>query len=617
MFTNRLFDNGLMKACLAAVFAIGLTACSSSSNTASVEPPAPPPPTTDPEPTPPSDLETTQAAAMAAAEAAKAASDAADMAADGAEAATANVATLQTGEMARMHAEAARDAADMAMAAYMNAKAASDAAAAATTASAAGAARVNAEAAAAEASAQQDAAEGAAMMASEAADMELMIDGKDKSVGGSSLNADDGRLEQTIADQTTITGRMMSMDPGHEAPAFTGRHGAQENPTTTAMEAVAYQQAVAARSVDIGRTLDSSDDTSRLMLITHYQGSKTVRTYYRTPLANGGENIVATHVAGSRAGQIFIHNGADGTAQTDDDLYAELTFKGMYYPVTDSGAVVADSGTATENAAADDLDASDMIAADAEPAAVYSYFHLGADGQPGGDGNNADGVRYVIETGREETHADDQLEISYARVDTMVTLPAIGTDPATQVAAKDIQTTAQLPDAKPYDHIHFGVWAGLSDAGDDGFQTIADLGIGFVQSIGDGMTAAGDMPNRGTATYNGDWAAAVQGASEGAMMLEHGAATLTADLDKSTLTAALDGLATLSGAIAGNTFAGTMATIMDDDPHGLDTGGAFTGSFSGGFYGAGAAEAGGVFDFSSDGSGAFRGAFGGVQADDE
>ena len=616
MFTNRLFDNDLMKACLAAVFAIGLTACSSSSDPAPAEPPAPPPQTSEPEPAPPSDLETTQAAATAAAEAAKAASAAADMAADGAEAATANVATLQTGEMARMHAEAARDAADMAMAAYMNAKAASDAAAAAATASAAGAARVDAETAAAAAAAQQDAAEGAAMMASDAAGMELMVDGKDKSVGGSSLNADDGRLEQTIGDQTMITGRMMSMDPGHEAPAFTGRHGAQENPTTTAKEAVAYQQAVAARSVDIGRTLDSSDDTSRLMLITHYQGSKSVRTYYRTTLAGGGENIVATHVAGSRAGQIFIHNGADTTPQTDDDVYADLTFKGMYYPVTDGGAATTNTDTATDNAVDDDLDASDIIAAGAEPAAVYSYLHLGDDGAVGGTGTAADGVRYVIETGRETTHATDTVEISYARVDTMVTLPAIGADP-TQVAAKDIQATGQLADAKPYDHIHFGVWAGLSDAGDDGSQTIADLGIGFVQSIGDGMTAAGDMPNRGTATYNGDWAAAVQGASEGAMMLEHGAATLTADLDKSTLTAALDGLATLSGAIAGNTFAGTKATIMDDDPHGLDTGGSFTGSFSGGFYGAGAAEAGGVFDFSSDGSGAFRGAFGGVQADDE
>ena len=37
------------------------------------------------------------------------------------------------------------------------------------------------------------------------------------------------------------------------------------------------------------------------------------------------------------------------------------------------------------------------------------------------------------------------------------------------------------------------------------------------------------------------------------------------------------------------------------------------GEFSGGFYGAKAAEAGGIFEFSSESSGAFRGAFGGAR----
>ena len=46
---------------------------------------------------------------------------------------------------------------------------------------------------------------------------------------------------------------------------------------------------------------------------------------------------------------------------------------------------------------------------------------------------------------------------------------------------------------------------------------------------------------------------------------------------------------------------------------GLDASADFEGSFSGGFYGAKAAEAGGVFDFASEDNegGAFRGAFGG------
>ena len=44
MFNNHLFHKHLIKACLAAVFAIGLTACSSSSDTSSTTPPPPPDP---------------------------------------------------------------------------------------------------------------------------------------------------------------------------------------------------------------------------------------------------------------------------------------------------------------------------------------------------------------------------------------------------------------------------------------------------------------------------------------------------------------------------------------------------------------------------------------------
>ncbi len=45
MFNNYLFDKNLLTACLAAVFAIGLTACSSSSDQATPAPTEPPPPT--------------------------------------------------------------------------------------------------------------------------------------------------------------------------------------------------------------------------------------------------------------------------------------------------------------------------------------------------------------------------------------------------------------------------------------------------------------------------------------------------------------------------------------------------------------------------------------------
>ena len=160
----------------------------------------------------------------------------------------------------------------------------------------------------------------------------------------------------------------------------------------------------------------------------------------------------------------------------------------------------------------------------------------------------------------------------------------------------------------------FGAWAGLGDADDDGSQAIADMGIGFVQSIGDGL-AGDDVPNSGSGSYAGNWAATVQG-MDGALSLTSGAASLGADFGKGEITATLTGLATLSGDIAGDTFSGTKATVGSDNMHFLDPAADFGGSFSGGFYGANGAEAGGIFDFASDGGGAFRGAFGGNRTDD-
>ena len=194
-------------------------------------------------------------------------------------------------------------------------------------------------------------------------------------------------------------------------------------------------------------------------------------------------------------------------------------------------------------------------------------------------------------------------------------------------ADKNFEVTAKIADATGYNHIHFGVWAALGAAAKNGTQKLSGLGIGFVQNFsGVGLTSIGgtsaDMPNSGVGTYNGNWAAAVQAADDegnGDITLEHDAATLTANFGKGDFTAVLTGLATLTGDIDGNTFSGDEAKLLNDaaetgeaaDLLGAD--GKFTGSFSGGFYGAKAVEAGGVFDFTSDDAedGAFRGAFGG------
>ena len=104
---------------------------------------------------------------------------------------------------------------------------------------------------------------------------------------------------------------------------------------------------------------------------------------------------------------------------------------------------------------------------------------------------------------------------------------------------------ATIPEATDYKHIHFGVWAALGAPAKNGEQDISDLGIGFVQSIGEGLSGT-DMPNSGTADYNGNWAAAVQAEDEegdGDISLVSGTADFEADFSKATINANLMGLA--------------------------------------------------------------------------
>ena len=165
-----------------------------------------------------------------------------------------------------------------------------------------------------------------------------------------------------------------------------------------------------------------------------------------------------------------------------------------------------------------------------------------------------------------------------------------------------------------YDHIHFGVWADLERTpSDNGSQTIADLGIGFVQNYdGSGVTADQGF---GKVEYNGDWVAAVRrqyasDAEKGAIQIHSDAAKLTADFAKDEFTGVLTNLATLTGKMTGNGFLGTKATLITHAD--LNSAGTFTGSFSGNIYGPDGDEAAGVFAFDGGENGAFTGAFGGT-----
>ena len=104
---------------------------------------------------------------------------------------------------------------------------------------------------------------------------------------------------------------------------------------------------------------------------------------------------------------------------------------------------------------------------------------------------------------------------------------------------ESIVVRAAIPTVAAYEHIHFGVWASLGDADEmDGSQSLAALGLGFVQNISDsGIT---DRLGIGTVTYEGNWVANVQrqnaAAGTGAINPEQGDATLTANFDEDEFT---------------------------------------------------------------------------------
>ena len=534
--------------------------------------------------TAPDVLDPIKKAASDAADAASTAAMAARAASDAAMTAAMNRATIQTGEAnsaahamyADMHADTAESESGKAATASQMAQDAMDAATATPQRLAAEAARDAAMGAQEDAEAAQGEAESDAMM-------ELKIDGTMKSVGEVMIDATAPNNVITIG---TGANRRVE-NTGFQADLQEEMTGAVTGvdfvANTAPIADVAYVQAVAARDIDIGKTVDSADDMARLAIITQYVGSKTVKVYAN----EGGTDEVTT-----RAGRMSVIDGTDGTRNTDDDTYVPLRSEGMYYPVDNTGG------------SADTLEFGDVVVATAEGQAVYSFLDVGPDGAVGG----GDDVKVYVVLGTMST-TGSTTTYTYNVID----VDANASDATTDGAVEQVQVTANIPEATDYDHIHFGVWAALDEDGTDP----SSHGIGFVQNIvSDGsMTAV--MPNFGGATYNGNWVATVQVADpdgNGEISIQDGMAELTADFVDDDIMVDLMGLAMLEGDISDNTFSGTKATV-GTNTLGLTADEDFTGSFEGAFFGVGAAEAGGVFSFGSDDNeaGAFAGAFGGAR----
>lgn len=573
----------LMTICCAAVLTLGLAACGGGDddNTAQA-------PVTMPEPMPapdpgPTDLEETQTAAAELATAAMTASTNAAASASSAEEATATLATLQTGGTAMASAMAAQMAAEDAAKAASDAAAASTAAAAATTGDAAESAWADARAAKEAADAAEAEAMEHAMAAIEAAMTELHIDGTMKSVGESSVDADAGTLtSQTDGTMTGFIGSVSRDVVAVDGVAFDQRGTQATDPADDTNNAtdVAYVQAVATGSASIGKMLDTSDDMARLTIITAREGKRNVRVFADRAADTSADGLLTS------AGELV----ADIDTGTEGNQVASVKSIGNFYMATPPA-------TDTANA----LDAMDVVNPGSDPVELFELSGT----VTGGTAPTTVYARVVSTTTTNTADGTTTTTRVYQAVD-ITAFAALDSPADGDNNPEQVQVTAAIPTAVDYDHIHFGVWAGLRGNEDGDNSVIADLGIGFVQNHDGSGVTTGHVT--GTATYSGDWVAVVRPMHSTALSVEDGHAALTANFSTDEFTGTLTGLATLEGSLSGNTFSGTDATVSHED---MDASGTFAGSFSGALYGPDGAEAAGVFSFDGGEAGAFVGAFGG------
>ena len=601
----------LGKTASALLLALAMAGCGSSGET-TAEPPMP-----EPEPVPPTEAEISidaaQDAAAAAATAAETAAGSAEMAAAAAEEASMNRAAVQTGDSnstaaamkARMYADAAA-AADEAAAQSAAAAATSDVTAAVTAKVAAEAAQATAEAAVPMAEAYQAMAEADAMS-------ELMIDGKTKSVGESTLTIDTfARVETPAAPDTPNKTGFQSKHSYSSAAKARVPYVYLVGPPVAITPAVT---GVASRPINLGVVYDTSDDMARVHLVHSYDSlQRRVRiiTGIDGMVSVVGETNPATAalpVSMSKTGIANVPMAAlpDYSGNPVDVTLTPVS--GVFYRVdtpTTPGATTATVGT---------------IQATAKPVPVYSFTYTTdvVSGTPA-----TPGVSQTVMVALTSTQADTNGVTTYTFAPVTEGLYA-PTDSAglldrTNQQAQTIYSRVDVPVAKMYEHLHFGVWTDTKDnpflAGEN---LIASRGIGFVADAGGGgMTA--DMPVFGDALYKGNWVAAVQANhvdGEGGISVQDGRAMMDAHFVRNTVTINLTGLASMSGKISGNTFSGDgNATATNTALNAA--GGAFTGTVDGAFYGPQGAEVGGVFDYDSLGSvgGAFRGAFGAARETD-
>ena len=360
--------------------------------------------------------------------------------------------------------------------------------------------------------------------------------------------------------------------------------------------------------VMIGSKYDSPDDKARLRLITHYS-SKTKKIGL-----HGADLNAARDAAGSETVELESTDEAPyGMYDHDNDANTPalevFQASNIDFYVLHTTGKVPQATFSSHNAITywiEDLAPEDDAPNKAKPTKAGNVFYY--------DSTVNDGARDALRLVAIKTGTDGTVKYVYRLI-----------------RAYEGPAAPVLEEAKAYEHINYGIWSTLDPSGTQS----ADLGIGFVQKRPEGIRTGSDMPS-GSATWIGHYVANVRSARSADIGIsEHaGTSTVTAKFDDNTVTVVLGlededdyplnsddtRLATLEGAISGDRFSGTKVTnitALGGLTASADNGGdtpIYTGEFSGAFFGAKAAEAGGIFHFvHKDNDGTFNGAFGGVK----
>ncbi|WP_136661893.1 transferrin-binding protein-like solute binding protein, partial [Nitratireductor sp. XY-223] len=406
---------------------------------------------------------------------------------------------------------------------------------------------------------------------------------------------DDGKPTYRVGDVMIVPGAKKSTVTTNGKTVITGKIRDINSFIRSARKKVEYkpaegddaevmaQPAVDQRHLTVGSTTDSADDTMRLYLVDKYTTSEAAKKDGTVSVYSRDSDPSVTFVGLSTVSEKAPH----GTVSTGGKTYVIKRAEGVYYEVTGPGGTprgktVAGGGSAN----LDQFTVKARTKPDNTSVENGIYYYDDVDGRVW--------LKRVGVTTDRNDHTTGNTGIKYHYIKTPV-------------------HNVRFPATKSFEHLNYGVWAGLKEDG----NTLADLGTGFVSKLPDGtVTPTGDMPNFGTATYEGGWTGNIRAkAADGNGAIDYGQRPMTTvtNFGDNTLTTTLDGLATLKGGIDGNSFSGTDVTVNAASIYELDNDGKFTGSFSGSFFGPKAEEIGGVFDITSEGrkAGEARGAFGG------